>query len=185
MYVRCCWIWSLVLVVAGYLTSAFFFLQVVTAEDLLPLPPHPDNDTEQHEPYAAHDATTDTDAAAVEPQLSTFQSELARGCSICLEPFVEGDAIMHSVDTNQCRHLFHENCIVSWLVAQSTSVCPCCRQEFVGMETPRTSLSSQEQFQEALGGLGDPNADGHELVRGEANGSGGDPLANVNAAETT
>ena len=83
-----------------------------------------------------------------------FRKELSSGCSICLEPFVAGDTIMHSIDVKECRHVFHESCIVAWLVRQGSSSCPCCRQEFVGLETPVTSLCSQEQFQEALGPTG-------------------------------
>lgn len=84
---------------------------------------------------------------------SHFTAELSSGCSICLESFAAGDAVMHSTDVQECRHVFHKECIVSWLAAQSTSACPCCRQEFIGGGgTPENSLSTQEQFQEGMGG---------------------------------
>lgn len=57
---------------------------------------------------------------------------------------------MHSMDVSECRHIFHEMCVCEWLVKQSTSACPCCRQVFVGMETPVTSLSTPEEFHQAF-----------------------------------
>lgn len=82
---------------------------------------------------------------------SSSRIKLSSGCSICLEPFVAGDTLMHSVDVDNCRHVFHELCICEWLAKTNTSACPCCRQEFVGTETPVTSLSSPEVFQTAFG----------------------------------
>ncbi|XP_019086363.1 PREDICTED: RING-H2 finger protein ATL52-like [Camelina sativa] len=44
-------------------------------------------------------------------------------CSICLEEFEDGHAIVH---INKCRHVFHRFCIVSWL--KQNRSCPNCRR---------------------------------------------------------
>lgn len=78
---------------------------------------------------------------------SFFRKELSSGCMICLEPFAEGETLMHSIDVDSCRHIFHEECLCHWLVRQNTTGCPCCRQEFVGTVTPATlptTLSREE-----------------------------------------
>lgn len=48
-------------------------------------------------------------------------------CFICLEDFHEGEVICQS---QGCRHCFHQECIVSWLI-NHRSDCPACRQEFL------------------------------------------------------
>lgn len=84
-------------------------------------------------------------------ELSRFNLQLSQGCSICLESFVEGDAVMHADESSNCRHLYHRDCAVSFLATQTTSLCPCCRQPFGSGDTPSTSLSSNEQFHQAFG----------------------------------
>lgn len=44
-------------------------------------------------------------------------------CSVCLCDYEGEDEIL----TLPCRHVFHEDCIGSWL--QESKVCPCCKQE--------------------------------------------------------
>jgi hypothetical protein len=85
-------------------------------------------------------------------ELCRFDLQLFQGCSICLESFEEGDIVMHSDEGSTCRHLYHEECALNFLSSQSTSLCPCCRQQFGAGDTPSTSLSSNEHFQEAFGG---------------------------------
>ncbi|KAK9164118.1 hypothetical protein Syun_005020 [Stephania yunnanensis] len=43
-------------------------------------------------------------------------------CAICLEEFIAGNSCMV---LEPCNHMFHEDCISSWLVAEPT--CPVCR----------------------------------------------------------
>ena len=78
-------------------------------------------------------------------------------CAICLSPYQDGDIISGS-SFPHCIHLFHRDCIVAWLVRDSSSHssttpqdlfdgentaglehiqeqrrdCPCCRQTFLG-----------------------------------------------------
>eukprot|EP00538_Stauroneis_constricta_P000791 CAMPEP_0119561444 /NCGR_PEP_ID=MMETSP1352-20130426/17646_1 /TAXON_ID=265584 /ORGANISM="Stauroneis constricta, Strain CCMP1120" /LENGTH=521 /DNA_ID=CAMNT_0007609653 /DNA_START=633 /DNA_END=2198 /DNA_ORIENTATION=+ len=53
----------------------------------------------------------------------------ASSCSICLEAFTAGDTVAHAWD-DSCPHVFHEDCIVMWLITQQQPLCPCCRQHF-------------------------------------------------------
>lgn len=66
-------------------------------------------------------------------------------CSICLEDFVEGEKVAHS-SHSLCRHCFHHDCIVSWLVARQHAFCPYCRRPFVCLPTPRTSVASHDHM---------------------------------------
>ena len=113
---------------------------------------HPKEEGQDDDIEAGSERDTET-LRTVTSCNTNFTTELSSGCSICLEPFGAGDAVMHSKDVQECRHVFHQECIVSWLATQSTSVCPCCRQEFLGVETPGNSLGSHGQFQNAMGGI--------------------------------
>lgn len=45
-------------------------------------------------------------------------------CSICLDQYLVGDTICWA-KTNECNHIFHQDCIVQWL--QDHDECPLCR----------------------------------------------------------
>jgi len=82
--------------------------------------------------------------------------EVKHGCAVCLELFTEGERVCWS-SNNQCPHVFHELCIVDWLVALGKRkrnrgwsddeednggtanfpmLCPCCRQDFMIRRAP-------------------------------------------------
>lgn len=48
-------------------------------------------------------------------------------CAICLTQYATGDQIIFSSNP-KCQHVFHGDCILSWLVKRRQ--CPCCRQVF-------------------------------------------------------
>lgn len=50
-------------------------------------------------------------------------------CAICLNQYAVGDEIMFS-SNKKCQHVFHGECILSWLVVKRKQQCPCCRQVF-------------------------------------------------------
>jgi hypothetical protein len=52
-------------------------------------------------------------------------------CAICLEDYEEGDNICWS-HNRRCNHVFHQECIVEWLVRHDA--CPVCRQDFLSLE---------------------------------------------------
>ena len=57
-------------------------------------------------------------------------------CLICLEVWREGEMICQSAG---CSHIFHQSCIVSWLVHHRD--CPACRQAFL----PASSQDEEEE----------------------------------------
>jgi Ring finger domain len=50
-------------------------------------------------------------------------------CAICHCSYLVGDQVAWSSNPD-CRHCFHVDCIVAWLVQRSNRQCPCCRQVF-------------------------------------------------------
>jgi len=50
-------------------------------------------------------------------------------CSICLEPYDEGDFI---IESKHCPHKFHKTCILLWL--EKNDACPCCRKNMITEE---------------------------------------------------
>lgn len=52
-------------------------------------------------------------------------------CSICLSNYAVGNTIVWS-SNEACDHVFHEGCILQWLMKQRDGpLCPCCRRDFV------------------------------------------------------
>ena len=49
---------------------------------------------------------------------------------------------MCSSNNPLCRHLYHEDCIVSWLAPKAQWLCPICRQDFIVKGSNRTSSGS-------------------------------------------
>jgi Ring finger domain len=90
-------------------------------------------------------------------------------CSICLSPYVVGDAISwSSVASSTCLHAFHTDCILAWLAKkEAPHVCPVCRQEFCPPVTVTTTTS-------------EPSSAWHQLFAAAAAAA-----ANSNAATTT
>jgi hypothetical protein len=56
-------------------------------------------------------------------------------CSICLDEYGPGDVINWSVNRN-CRHIYHHECIMAWLLIKGKQDCPCCRLNFIKQEDP-------------------------------------------------
>jgi len=58
-------------------------------------------------------------------------SESSDCCNICLEEFKEGQEVASSQNA-ECIHMFHFDCIASWLMApKSMDKCPVCRNNFL------------------------------------------------------
>jgi len=73
---------------------------------------------------------------------SRVSSKLSEGCSICLGRYEEGHVVVQS-STAACKHLFHRDCIASWLMTRQSPLCPCCRQTFIhGLYKRSLSTSS-------------------------------------------
>jgi hypothetical protein len=57
------------------------------------------------------------------------------GCAICLAQYRPGEVVVWSSNST-CRHAFHKDCMLDWLVkvpAGGSTLCPCCRQEFIDL----------------------------------------------------
>jgi len=52
-------------------------------------------------------------------------------CAICMSTYERNDAVVWS---NHCPHMFHRDCLVSWLLKDRKASCPCCRQRFISPE---------------------------------------------------
>lgn len=50
-------------------------------------------------------------------------------CAVCLGKYDIGEAIVWSSNPS-CTHVFHEDCIVTWLMTRQNPLCPICRQKF-------------------------------------------------------
>lgn len=59
------------------------------------------------------------------------EEEDLSSCSICLEPYLIGQDVSWSRDM-QCRHVFHHECVVEWLMKHDE--CPCCRSQYLPPE---------------------------------------------------
>jgi len=53
-------------------------------------------------------------------------------CSICLSKYEIGDTVISSTNP-VCNHVFHTDCLVSWLMRKQKPLCPCCRQTFTNV----------------------------------------------------
>ena len=51
----------------------------------------------------------------------------AKACSICLEPYKNGEKVARSRNPS-CEHMFHLDCVVDWLKCRDE--CPLCRATF-------------------------------------------------------
>ena len=81
----------------------------------------------------------------------TTSREVPNGCAVCMDPFRGDDRVCWS-SNNGCPHVFHEKCLVNWLLVLGRRrrmrmvrtvssddidltaydmLCPCCRQDFV------------------------------------------------------
>ena len=65
-------------------------------------------------------------AGGDDPSSPETAAEVDQDCAICLGPFEDGDlcSIMPV-----CRHEFHRDCIVNWLLMANNNTCPLCRAQ--------------------------------------------------------
>lgn len=87
--------------------------------------------------HCTHSSNTSSNAAAATspsaPPQSTTTSEtrvVSATCAICIDQYVPGCYVSYS-SNKECRHAFHRDCILMWLLKKEEPLCPCCRREFV------------------------------------------------------
>ena len=94
------------------------------------------------------------------PEYSTVTSQryenggtrqIPNSCAICLDNYHVGDHLIWSANVG-CSHAFHELCIVTWChriikdqPGTNHCVCPCCRQEFVKVDSEEEENGDSEQ----------------------------------------
>ena len=61
--------------------------------------------------------------------IDTNVSGSANCCHVCLTDFKPGDVVTSSKN-KKCSHMFHESCIVDWLLGPHDN-CPVCRNDFL------------------------------------------------------
>lgn len=62
-------------------------------------------------------------------------------CSICLEPFQEGEEVSWAKYLDLCNHVYHTKCISIWL--EKNFDCPCCRANFFYRPSGEHSITSR------------------------------------------
>ena len=71
-------------------------------------------------------------------------------CAVCLCTYEEDETVVWS-SNRACKHAFHEECVIEWLIKmQDGTPCPCCRQEFTDVDdhkkSRRKSLEPRASF---------------------------------------
>ena len=100
--------------------------------------------------------TEQTESAAIDNYINQKQMILKEKrrvpifCAICLSEYEKNDRVCWS-SNNECSHVFHESCILQWLISSGkkrsmnhqftrhpsdkellrNELCPCCRQDFI------------------------------------------------------
>lgn len=62
-------------------------------------------------------------------------------CAICLDEFRSGEVVSWARHAVDCKHVFHTECILPWLVLNDQ--CPCCR-EIIVLEFDTDPLEDEE-----------------------------------------
>ena len=81
---------------------------------------------------------------------TTKRRTAASHCAICLESYRPDDSIVWSANA-ACVHIFHEQCMLSWIMKRFKPDCPVCRQTFVNMTIGEDSASNVEHNVEREG----------------------------------
>jgi hypothetical protein len=63
-------------------------------------------------------------------------------CSICLDGYKSGETVCLAKNTEDCMHIFHQDCIVEWL--KNHNECPLCRADLMSMPPSKTPPEKEE-----------------------------------------
>mmetsp|Transcript_14530 Transcript_14530/g.40071 ORF Transcript_14530/g.40071 Transcript_14530/m.40071 type:complete len:290 (-) Transcript_14530:1766-2635(-) len=126
---------------------------------------HDDDDIATPQQDASHDTQTQTETTEQVAETTTPPlSNLSQGCAICMEEEYDvGDALLISPNQN-CRHIFHEECILEYLIQQSlkqdertgrvaevvlveSAPCPYCRQDFLCLSKKKKKRRKKKRLE--------------------------------------
>lgn len=122
-----------------------------------------DNDDKKSESDDENDEPADSSCCAsagcAECHRSLINSAKGNCCSICLDEFQPGDAVVSGRRECCKSNLFHEECIKTWLRINDS--CPCCRSPMLEEEDdqPKTTSNSTTQHRADL--RADRSSEGH------------------------
>lgn len=85
-------------------------------------------------------------ACCAERTKSPIASAKGNCCSICLDDFQPGDAVVSGRKECCNSNLFHEDCIKTWLRINDS--CPCCRSPMLEEEEAESKTSSSSSTQQ-------------------------------------
>jgi len=70
--------------------------------------------------------------------INSLEDENVSSCAICLDAFHKGDIVTWAKNSEDCRHVFHQECLEQWLINPKHNDCPYCRCQImhdIGDET--------------------------------------------------
>ena len=77
------------------------------------------------------DKSCDIEIGNVDADTKSLNSDDNMTCVICLDQFKVDDLVSWSAN-GKCDHIYHEDCILNWLLKRSD--CPYCRCEYITLE---------------------------------------------------
>ena len=92
------------------------------------------NNEEDEEPAAADTSSPSVDRRRSNSMARSLSMKLTKKddhtskCYLCLMAYTQGEEVAFSKN-NKCKHQFHKDCIVEWLMKRTA--CPCCREEYI------------------------------------------------------
>eukprot|EP00551_Chaetoceros_affinis_P012836 CAMPEP_0203669000 /NCGR_PEP_ID=MMETSP0090-20130426/5475_1 /ASSEMBLY_ACC=CAM_ASM_001088 /TAXON_ID=426623 /ORGANISM="Chaetoceros affinis, Strain CCMP159" /LENGTH=490 /DNA_ID=CAMNT_0050533571 /DNA_START=61 /DNA_END=1530 /DNA_ORIENTATION=+ len=93
-------------------------------------------------------------------------------CSICLEAFQVGESVSWSKHLTHCSHVFHTECITTWLTHKAD--CPCCRGPFFTKDDLDLRVQGCREFIAACCGCsGRSGRANNRISNGNTNANGG------------
>eukprot|EP00586_Coscinodiscus_wailesii_P020398 CAMPEP_0172502578 /NCGR_PEP_ID=MMETSP1066-20121228/161145_1 /TAXON_ID=671091 /ORGANISM="Coscinodiscus wailesii, Strain CCMP2513" /LENGTH=276 /DNA_ID=CAMNT_0013277881 /DNA_START=21 /DNA_END=851 /DNA_ORIENTATION=+ len=85
-----------------------------------------------------YEAELESDGFLLLPEFDVHSRKLTNGgprqvpnnCAICISEYEIGDEVVWSSNP-ECKHVFHLECMLMWLMKKDEPLCPCCRREFI------------------------------------------------------